>query len=97
MNITIDGQEYPLRYSLRALKKFEQKSKLSVFNLGDANALSAEACAWLIYCGIVDGCAFDDIEFKMTLAEIEPYCDLSHVELAVQALQQYTGAGEKKT
>jgi hypothetical protein len=96
MHIEVDGNEYPLRYSLRALKKFEQKTKISVFALGNANALTAEACTWLIYVGIVDGCDFEGIEFKKSLQDIEPYVDLGHVQVAVQALQEYTGENEKK-
>ena len=87
MTIEIDGVEYPLRYSLRALKKFEQKTKKSVFQGGDTGTMPADAMSWLIYVGIVDGC---------NLADIEPYVDLSHVTLAVTALQQYTGEGKKK-
>lgn len=96
MFITVDGVEYPLRYSLRALKTFEQKTKTSVFALGDAQNLTAEAMSWLIFVGIVDGCKFEGIEFKKTLAEIEPHVDLSHVQEAVTALQEYTGEGQKK-
>jgi hypothetical protein len=96
MNIEIDGVEYPLRYSLRALKKFEQKTKKSVFSFGDAGQMTADAMTWLIYVGIVDGCAFEGIEFNKSLSDIEPYVDLSHVTLAVEALQQYTGEGKKK-
>jgi len=95
--IVIDGVAYPIRYSLRALKKFEQKTKLSVFQLGQASTMTADAMSWLIYVGIVDGCAFEDIEFKKSLAELEPYIDLRHVTEAVAALQEYTGEGEKKS
>ena len=96
MTLSVDGVEYPLRYSLRALKTFEQKTKTSVFALGEAQSLTADAMCWLIYVGIVDGCKFEGIEFKKTLAEIEPYVDLSHVQEAVTALQEYTGEGQKK-
>ena len=96
MHIQVDGTEYPLRYSLRALKQFENKAKTSVFKMGKAEELSAEAMAWLIYVGIVDGCKFEGIEFKQTLADIEPHVDLSHVQTAVAALHEYTGGNEKK-
>jgi len=96
MELTVDGVAYPLRYSLRALKTFEQKTKTSVFALGEAHAMTAEAMCWLIYVGMVDGCKFEGIEFKKTLAEIEPYVDLGHVQQAVEALQEYTGEGQKK-
>lgn len=96
MEINVDGVTYPLRYSLRALKVFEQKTKTSVFQLGEASNLSADAMCWLIYVGIVDGCKFEGIEFNKTLADIEPFVDLSHVQTAVTALQEYTGEGQKK-
>ena len=95
--ITVDGIAYPIRYSLRALKKFEQKTKTSVFQLGQTESMTAEAMSWLIYVGIVDGCAFEGVEFKKSLAELEPYIDLRHVTEAVAALQEYTGEGEKKS
>lgn len=96
MELEINGESYPLRYSLRALRTFEQKSKSSVFALGDTANMSADAMSWLVYVGIVDGCKFEGIEFKQSLADIEPYIDLSHVQTAVEALQQYTGTGQKK-
>ena len=96
MQIDINGESYPLRYSLRALKQFEQRTKLSVFSLGESSSMSAEAMAWLIYCGIVDGCKFEGVEFKKTLADIEPFIDLGHVAHAVEALQQYTEGSQKK-
>ena len=96
MTIEIDGVEYPLRYSLRALKKFEHKTKKSVFQFGDTGTMTADAMSWLIYVGIVDGCNFEGIDFDKSLADIEPFVDLSHVTTAVQALQQYTGEGKKK-
>lgn len=96
MELVVDGVAYPLRYSLRALKTFEQKTKSSVFALGEARSMTADAMCWLIYVGIVDGCKFEGIEFKKTLAEIEPYVDLGHVQQAVEALQEYTGEGQKK-
>ena len=96
MTIEIDGVEYPLRYSLRALKKFEQKTKTSVFKFGEAGNMTADAMSWLIYVGIVDGCNFEGVDFDKSLSDIEPYVDLSHVTLAVTALQQYTGEGKKK-
>ena len=43
MTIEIDGVEYPLRYSLRALKKFEHKTKKSVFQFGDTGTMTADA------------------------------------------------------
>lgn len=96
MELQVDGVNYPLRYSLRALKTFEQKTKKSVFAMGDAANMSAEACAWLIYVGIVDGCKFEGIEFKKSLADIEPYVDLGHVRTALEALQEYTGENDQK-
>jgi len=96
IELHVNGETYPLRYSFRALKKFEQKTKVSVFSLGENNNLSADSVGWLIYCGIVDGCKFEGIEFSKSLAEIEEHLDLSHVETAMEALQQYAGGKDQK-
>jgi hypothetical protein len=90
--IEINGKEYPLRYSLGALTKFEKRAKVNVFGLSDPSKLSAEACAWLIYVGIEAGCKFEDQELDMTINDVMDAVDLSHVQIAFEAL----GAGEKK-
>ena len=50
--IEINGNEYPVRYSMKALKKFERKAKVNVFSLSDPSKLSAEACAFLCFVGV---------------------------------------------
>jgi len=90
--IEINGKEYPLRYSLGALTKFEKRAKVNVFGLSDPGKLSAEACAWLIYVGIEAGCKFEDEDLDMTINDVMESVDLSHVQIAFEAL----GAGEKK-
>ena len=94
--IEINGTEYPVRYSLRALKKFELQTKKSVFTLSDATKMTAEDCLWLIYVGIADGAAFEGDKFELKLKDIEGHVHLSHVEECVAALQEHTGAGKKK-
>lgn len=64
--------------------------------MGNAGSMTADAMAWLIYVGIVDGCAFEGVDFDKSLADIEQHVDLSHVTLALEALQQYTGENKKK-
>ena len=96
ITVEINGIEYPVRYSLRALKKFEQQTKKSVFALGDTSQLSAEACAWLVYVGIADGAKFAGNEFDLKLAEIEGHIDLTHVEQCIGALQHGTQPQGKK-
>lgn len=90
--IEINGKDYPLRYSLGALTKFEKRTKVNVFGLSDPSKLSAEACAWLIFVGIEAGCKFESEELDMTINDIMDAVDLSHVQVAFEAL----GAGEEK-
>ena len=56
--IEINGNEYPVRYSMKALKKFERKAKVNVFSLSDPSKLSADACAFLCFVGVECGCNF---------------------------------------
>ena len=92
--INVNGTGYPLRYSLRALKKFERKTKINVFSLSDPTKLSAEACAYLVYVGVEDGCKFEGIEFDMPLIEFEEYITLAQ---AVACFESMFGDEEKKT
>ena len=90
--ITINGKDYPLRYTLGALTKFEKRAKVNVFGLSDPSKLSAEACAWLIYVGVEAGCKAEGEDFELTINELMDNLDLSHVTVAFEEL----GAGEKK-
>ena len=56
--IEVNGTEYPVRYSMKALKKFERKTKVNVFSLSDPSKLSAEACDVLCFVGFECGCTF---------------------------------------
>jgi len=69
--IEVNGTDYPVRYSMKALKKFERKAKVNVFSLSDPSKLSAEACAYLCFVGVECGCDFEGVEFTMELAEFE--------------------------
>ena len=91
--IVVDGTEYPVRFSLRALKKFERKTKMSVFSLSDPSKLSAEACAVLCFVGIEDGCKFEGVEFDLKLEDIEANLTLSHT---TELLELLFASGKKK-
>jgi len=90
--ININGKDYPMRYTLGALTKFEKRAKVNVFGLSDPSKLSAEACAWLIYVGIEAGCKAENEELDLSINEVMDSVDLSHVTIAFEEL----GAGEKK-
>ena len=90
--IEINSKEYPLRYTLGALTKFEKRAKVNVFGLSDPSKLSAEACAWLIYVGIEAGCKAAGEDLDLSINEVMDSVDLSHVQVAFEEL----GAGEKK-
>ena len=90
--ININSKEYPLRYTLGALTKFEKRAKVNVFGLSDPSKLSAEACAWLIYVGIEAGCKAEGEDLDLSINEVMDSVDLSHVTVAFEEL----GAGEKK-
>lgn len=92
--IEVNGTDYPVRFSMKALKKFERKAKVNVFSLTDPSKLSADACAYLCFVGVECGCNFEDIEFKMELGEFEEYITLSHVTACFEVLGEYSD--EKK-
>ena len=90
--ININGKDYPMRYTLSALIKFEKRAKIGVFGLSDPSKLSAEACAWLIFVGIEAGCKAEGQDLDMNINDVMDAVDLSHVTIAFEEL----GAGEKK-
>ena len=88
--IEINGKDYPVRYSMKALKKFERKAKVNVFSLSDPSKLSADACAYLCFVGVECGCHFDDVEFTMELSEFEEHITLSHVTQCFDVLGEHS-------
>lgn len=92
--IEVNGTDYPVRYSMKALKKFERKAKVNVFSLSDPSKLSAEACAYLCFVGVECGCDFEGIEFTMDLNEFEDHVTLAHVKECFDVLGEYNS--EKK-
>tara|TARA_Y100001972_G_scaffold91088_1_gene111489 strand:+ start:2262 stop:2546 length:285 start_codon:yes stop_codon:yes gene_type:complete len=88
--IEIDGNEYPVRYSMKALKKFERKAKVNVFSLSDPSKLSADACAFLCYVGVECGCKFEGIDFDIELQDFEEYITLAHVTQCFDVLGEYS-------
>jgi hypothetical protein len=87
--IEINGTEYPVRYSMKALKKFERKAKVNVFSLSDPSKLSAEACAFLCFVGVECGCDFEGVDFNMELQEFEDHITLAHVTQCFEILGEY--------
>lgn len=88
--IEVNGTDYPVRYSMKALKKFERKAKVNVFSLSDPSKLSAEACAYLCFVGVECGCDFEGVEFTMELAEFEEHITLAHVTQCFDVLGEYS-------
>ena len=92
--IELNGTEYPVRYSMKALKKFERRSKVNVFSLSDPSKLSADACAFLCFVGVECGCDFEGIDFDIELADFEDLITLAHVTQCFGVLGEYNS--EKK-
>ena len=88
--IEVNGVEYPVRYSMKALKKFERKAKVNVFSLSDPSKLSADACAFLCYVGGECGCNFEGVEFDMELHDFEDHITLAHVTQCFDVLGEYS-------
>ena len=88
--IEVNGVEYPVRYSMKALKKFERKAKVNVFSLSDPSKLSADACAFLCYVGVECGGNFEGVEFDMELHDFEDHITRAHVTQCVDVLGEYS-------
>lgn len=93
--IEIAGREWPVRFTLRALSKFENKFKLNALALSDPAKLSSEAACYLIWCGIEAGAKAEGEAFEMKPNELLDELNLSSI---VQAFQILTAevVGEKK-
>lgn len=92
--IELNGTMYPVRFSMKALKKFERKAKVNVFSLSDPSKLSADACAFLCFVGVECGCDFENIDFDMELNEFEDHITLAQVTQCFDVLGEYSS--EKK-
>ena len=93
--IEIGGRDYPVRFTLGALAKFERRTKVNAFALSDASKLSSENAAWLVYHGIEAGAKANGEELTVTFAELIDDLTLAHVMRAFELLVSDV-PGEKK-
>jgi len=93
--IEIAGTEYPVRFTLGALAKFERKTKINAFALSDPSKLSSEAAGFLVYCGLQAGAKVDGQELEIQFLDVLEDLTLSHVMRAFELLVQDV-PGEKK-
>ena len=87
--LEVNGTEYPVRYSLAALSRFENKTGVKVLELADASKLSTEASTSLIFYGIQDGCKTEGVEFTLTMQELAEQVTLVHAMEAFKILASY--------
>ena len=93
--IEIGGREYPVRFTLSALSKFEIKTKVNAFALSDPSKLSSKAAGFLVFCGIEAGCKAAGEAVDITPDDLLDVMSLAHVEKAFEMLTAEI-VGEKK-
>lgn len=93
--IEIGSKDYPVRFTLGALAKFERKTKVNAFALSDPSKLSSENAGYLVYCGIQAGCKAEGVEFDVQPLELLEEMTLAHIMRAFELLVQDV-PGEKK-
>jgi hypothetical protein len=89
-SIEIKGVDYPVRFTLGALAKFEAKTKINALALSDPSKLGSDAACYLIWCGLQAGAKVtgDDFTFKagdladeLTLADVVRAFDILTAEI----------------
>ena len=93
--IEINGVDYPVRFTLGALAKFERRHKINAFALSDPTKLSSEAAGHLVWCGIEAGCKAEDKEFDIKPDALLDQLTLAHIMRAFELLVSDV-PGEKK-
>ena len=93
--IEIAGREWPVRFTMGALSRFEKRTKVNAFALSDASKLSSDAAAFLVWCGIAAGCKAEGVEFDVPFADMMEDMTLAHVMQAFSLLTSDV-PGEKK-
>ena len=86
--IEIAGREWPVRFTMGALSRFEKRTKVNAFALSDPSKLSSDAAAFLVFCGIAAGCKAEGVEFDgwhahhdlETLPQVDALSDKSVIE-----------------
>ena len=93
--IEIAGREWPVRFTMGALSRFEKRTKVNAFALSDPSKLSSDAAAFLVFCGIAAGCKAEDVEFDVDFKDLMEDMTLAHVIAAFGILTSDV-PGEKK-
>lgn len=93
--IELGGQEWPVRFTMGALSRFEKRTKVNAFALSDPSKLSSDAAAYLVFCGIAAGCKAEGVEFDVPFNELMEDMTLAHVVQSFKILTQDV-PGEKK-
>ena len=68
----IQGKDYNVRFSYKALKNFTQKTGLKLQDLGN---ISFEHIDILLWCGLKSGAEFNKEKFSTTLEEVTEWLD----------------------
>lgn len=93
----IDGVDYGYHYPLGVLRRFEKRTKLNVFALGNIEKLSSEAAGYLVYYGVKAWADREGEPFNYTYEELLDKVSLVDVQEAIVELFGEQEDGEKKS
>lgn len=91
INVTINGEEYPIKMTMGAMLRFKQETGKEINDGG----LGLTENATLIWCCIKSACAHEKRPFDMSLMDFADSIDVKDIEPVVQALFQ-SAQGESK-
>ncbi len=89
----IEGKEYGYHFPLGVLRKFEKRTKVNIFALGDMSKLSSEAAGYLVYYGVQAWAKREAEEFDYSFEELLDMVTLTDVQ---EAFTELMGEDEEK-
>lgn len=94
INVTINGEEYPIKMTMGAMLRFKQETGKEINDGG----LGLTENATLIWCCIKSACAHEGKKFDMSLMDFADSIEVNDIEPVVQALfQSAQGEGEEES
>lgn len=89
--IEINGNVYPIRFGMNALRRYTKKQGLSLDALSKlGQSISLDDACVLVYCGIEDGCRKSKQDFKLSVDDIADALDddFTILEKAMKVFQE---------
>lgn len=88
--IKLNGKEYPLRFTWRAIAEFEKLSGLNAISGFEVEKLGVNEYLQLTHCGLSTS-----KDYELTIDELGDYAELEHFTVTLTAFVEHV-AGEAK-